>query len=155
MLSAVDPTGFLADGLNASISGVRGVGALAQGDYDQAKKFGKAGLTSTFFMIPGTDIGKVGKFNKMLSKGGKTRYVSKTGKYKQPIFQGESKFANIARGLGNFSLRKGKDTKLNKNIASLFGDGFVGKKVAENTTSVKGIKNYSQLTDSDTKEKKS
>jgi len=153
--STIDPTGFLADGLNASISGVRGVGALAQGDYEQAKKFGKAGLTSTFFMIPGTDIGKVGKFNKMLSKGGKTRYVSKTGKYKQPIFQGESKFANVARGLGNFSLRKGKDTKLNKNIASLFGDGFVGKKVAENTTSVKGIKNYSQLTDNDTKEKKS
>jgi len=153
--STIDPTGFLADGLNASISGVRGVGALAQGDYEQAKKFGKAGLTSTFFMIPGTDIGKVGKFNKMLSKGGKTRYVSKTGKYKQPIFQGESKFANVARGLGNFSLRKGKDTKLNKNIASLFGDSFVGKKVAENTTSVKGIKNYSQLTDNDTKEKKS
>jgi len=153
--SMIDPTGFVADGLNASISGIRGVGALAQGDYEQAKKFGKAGLTSTFFMIPGTDIGKVGKFNKMLSKGGKTRYVSKTGKYKQPIFQGESKFANVARGLGNFSLRKGKDTKLNKNIASLFGDSFVGKKVAENTTSVKGIKNYSQLTDNDTKEKKS
>ena len=58
---------------------------VTQGDYESAKKFGKAGVASTFFMIPGTDIGKVGKFNKMLSKGGKTRYVSKTGKYKQPI----------------------------------------------------------------------
>jgi hypothetical protein len=160
--SMIDPTGFIADGLNASISGVRGIGALAQGDYEQAKKFGKAGLSSTFFMIPGTDIGKVGKFNKMMGSVGKTVKRSRTGKYKQPIFQKDSNVVNMAKGLGNFALRKGKDTKLNKavssNISSFFGGGkasqFVGKKLAENTTSAKGIKNYSKLQNSD-KEKES
>jgi len=148
-MSVLDPTGFVADGLNATISGARGIGSLAQGDYESAKKFAKAGAASTFFMIPGTDIGKVGKFNKMLSKGGKTRYVSKTGKYKQPIFEKESNVQNLLRGVGNFTLRKGKNTKLNKNVASLFGGNFVGKKIAENTTSAKGIKNYSKLQDGD------
>lgn len=153
--SMVDPTGFVADGLNAVISGGRGIGALAQGDFETAKRFGKKGAASTFFMVPGMDFGKVGKFNKMLSKGGKTSMISRTGKYAQPILQGESKFANVARGFGNFSLRKGKDTRLNKNIASLFGDGFVGKKIAENTASAKGITNYAKLQDGDAKEKKS
>jgi len=155
--SVVDPTGFLADGANALISGVRGAGALAQGDYESAKKFGKAGAASTFFMIPGTDIGKIGKFNKMMSKAGKTRYISKTGKYAQPILETEGKLTNLFRGVGNFSLRKGKNTKLNKkvssNISKFFGGGkasqFVGKKAAANVTSAKGIKNYSKLEDNE------
>jgi len=155
--SMVDPTGLIADGLNATISGARSVGAFARGDYEQAKKFGKEGLASTFFMLPGTDWGKVGKFNKMMSKAGKTKLVNK-----QPIFEKHSDFTNMARGLGNFALRKGQDTKLNKavssNVSSLFGGGkasqFFGKKLAENTTSTKGIKNYSKLQNSD-KEKES
>jgi|TARA_R100000030_G_scaffold14356_1_gene9473 hypothetical protein len=153
IVSTVDPTGFVADGLNAITSGARGIGALAQGDYESAKKFGKAGAASTFFMIPGTDIGKVGKFNKMMSKAGKTRHVSKTGRYKQPIFEKESNIQNLLRGVGNFTLRKGKQTKVNKNVASLFGGGKIGKKIAENTTSAKGIKNYSKIQDSDSVDK--
>ena len=145
--SMVDPTGFVADGLNAVVSGARGVGALARGDYESAKKFAKAGAASTFFMIPGTDIGKIGKLNKFGKSKGRV--------YKPGMFMPESSKRNISRGFTNFAFRKGKNTKLNKNVASLFGGNFVGKKVAENTASVKGIKNYSQLTDSDTKEKKS
>ena len=152
--SMFDPTGFLADGINATISGARGIGALARGDYESAKKIGKAGAASTFFMLPGTDMGKVGKFNKMMSSAGKTKFVSKTGKNHQPIFQKDSNFVNMAKGLGNFALRKGKDTKLNKAVASLFGGNFIGKKIAENTTSTKGIKNWSKLQNSD-KEKES
>jgi len=160
--SMIDPTGLVADGLNATISGARSIGAFARGDYEQAKKFGKAGLASTFFMLPSTDIGKVGKFNKMMSSAGKTKLVSKTNKYRQPIFQKHSDFTNMARGVGNFALRKGRDTKLNKavssNVSTFFGGSkasqFIGKKLAENTTSAKGIKNYSKLQSSN-KEKES
>ena len=135
--SLLDPTP-LSDGVQLGISGVRGAHAYATGDMEGAKRFGKKALASGFYMIPGTDVGKIGKLNKFGKSKGRV--------YKPGMFMPESSKRNIGRGVTNFAFRKSKNTKLTDQIKSgvsgLLGNNkvsaLVGKKTSE-LASGKGI----------------
>jgi len=125
--SLFDPTP-ISDGINLGISGARGAHAYATGDMEGAKRFGKKALASGFYMIPGTDMGKLGKLNKFGKSTGTTYKASKTGKYKTNMFIPESSNRNVTRGLTNFAFRKGYNTKATDFLKSKTGSltGSVG-----------------------------
>lgn len=142
-VSMIDPTP-ISDGINLGISGVRGAHAYATGDMEGAKRFGKKALASGFYMIPGTDIGKIGKLNKFGKSKGRV--------YKPGMFMPESSKRNIGRGLTNFAFRKGKNTKLtdkiSSGVSSVLGNNkvssVIGKKTSE-LASGKGIVKSSKV----------
>jgi hypothetical protein len=135
--SVIDPTP-LSDGLNLAISGTRAGIAAATGDVQGAKRFGKKALASGFYMIPGTDVGKLGKLNKFGKSKGRV--------YKPGMFMPESSKRNLGRGITNFAFRKGQNTKLSDKIKSGISgalgnnkvSGVIGKKTSE-LVSGKGI----------------
>lgn len=143
--SLLDPTP-ISDGLNLGISGIRAGAAAATGDVQGAKRFGKKALASGFYMIPGTDIGKIGKLNKFGKSTGTAYKASKSGKYKTNMFIPESSKRNLGRGFTNFAFRKNKNTQLGDKISSGISGAvgnnklgsFIGGKTSE-LVSGKGI----------------
>ena len=141
--SLIDPTP-LSDGLNLSISGTRAAVAAATGDVQGAKRFGKKALASGFYMIPGTDVGKLGKLNKFGKSKGRV--------YKPGMFMPESSKRNLGRGITNFAFRKNKNTQLGNQItAGISGalgnnkvSGVIGSKASE-LVSGKGIVKSSKV----------
>jgi len=133
-----------ADLVNMGISGVRAGGSLLSGDMEGLKKHSKRGLKSGVATIPifgdtfaaGTKLAKLNKFGK-----------SKGTIYKPGMFKPESMQRNIGRGVTNFALRKGKDTKFSSNVQkglqTVLGTSkpaqFVSKKFTENFLSGKPI----------------